>query len=64
LSRSYGRSVIEAAAAFSVPFAKCMDASRQNLRVMDSAPIEDTARWLAAAAGKAAGMRSRLNYGP
>jgi AraC-like DNA-binding protein len=40
------RSVIGAAAAFSVPFAKCMDTSRQNLRVMDRTPIEDTAKWL------------------
>jgi hypothetical protein len=43
LSRSRGRSVIRAAAAFSVPFAKCMDTSRQNLMVMDRTPVEDTA---------------------
>ena len=45
LSRSRGRSVIGAAAAFSVPFVKCMATSRKNLRVMDRTPIEDMARW-------------------
>jgi hypothetical protein len=34
-----------AAAAFSVPFAKCMDMSRQNLRVLNRTPTEDKARW-------------------
>jgi hypothetical protein len=41
LTRSHGRSVIGVAAAFSVPFAKCMDTSQRNLRVMDRTPIED-----------------------
>ena len=40
-----GRSVIRAAAAFSAPFAKCTDTSRQNLRAMDKTRIEDMARW-------------------
>ena len=35
---------IRAAAAFSAPFAKCTDTSRQNLSAMDRTPI-DTARW-------------------
>jgi transcriptional regulator GlxA family with amidase domain len=30
---------------FLVPFAMCMDMSRQNLWVMDRTPIEYTARW-------------------